>query len=493
MASRIITKKGSGAPLASDLVHGELAVDTVNKRLYTEDAGGTVIEVGTNPSTIDINAGTIDGTVIGGSTAAAGSFTTLTASGDVTISGGTANGVAFANGSKVLTTGGALWFDGTNFGVGTGGNTLNQQSVVYKVGANAVYQQIANGSTGLGATNGIRLGVSNGGTGELYSPTALISYIDNTEQMRLTSTGLGIGTSSPDSGGLHINSGLGYLTLERSGTGFDGKFRLVAGGLTGGGFRIQDGTTDRFTIDSSGNLGIGTSSSYRLDVLTEGNNGIRVNAGTGGADQLYFGNTGGVPAVGTLSSDPITLVTAGTERARLDTSGNLIVGSTSANPGNVGAALYSNGFGYVTSDISGTNELFIFNNLSTSGTAQVDFRTAGTAKGDISWNNTSTTYNTTSDYRLKDNIQDVTGSGTFIDALQPRTWSWKVDGSAGAGFIAHELQSVSPSSVRGEKDAVDIDGNPDYQSVEYGSSEVIAMLVAEVKDLRKRLAEAGIN
>ena len=77
----IVTKNGSGAPLASDLVQGELAVDLTNKRLYTEDTGGTVIEVGTSPSTIDINAGTIDGTVIGGASAAAGTFTTFTSTG----------------------------------------------------------------------------------------------------------------------------------------------------------------------------------------------------------------------------------------------------------------------------------------------------------------------------------------------------------------------------------------------------------------------------
>ena len=60
-------KNGSGAPTAGDLVQGEPALDLTNKRLYTEDSGGTVIEVGTNPSTINIDAGTIDVTVIGGS------------------------------------------------------------------------------------------------------------------------------------------------------------------------------------------------------------------------------------------------------------------------------------------------------------------------------------------------------------------------------------------------------------------------------------------
>jgi hypothetical protein len=76
MASTIKLKNGSGAPTTGDLVQGEPALDLTNKRLYTENASGVVIEVGTNPSTIDINAGTIDGTVIGGTTAAAGTFTT---------------------------------------------------------------------------------------------------------------------------------------------------------------------------------------------------------------------------------------------------------------------------------------------------------------------------------------------------------------------------------------------------------------------------------
>ena len=114
MASTIKLKNGSGAPTTGDLVQGEPALDLTNKRLYTENASGVVIEVGTNPTSVttgnitangtinltgatvsnagsittaDINGGTIDGTVIGGSTAAAGSFTTLGASGTTTLSG----------------------------------------------------------------------------------------------------------------------------------------------------------------------------------------------------------------------------------------------------------------------------------------------------------------------------------------------------------------------------------------------------------------------
>jgi hypothetical protein len=118
---------------------------------------------------------------------------------------------------------------------------------------------------------------------------------------------------------------------------------------------------------------------------------------------------------------------------------------------------------------------------------------AGTTVGSVVVNTSSTTYNTSSDYRLKDLVQPLVGSGDFIDRIRPVSWVWKVDGSSGAGFIAHELQAVSPTSVHGEKDALDEQGHPIYQAVEYGSAEVIANLVAEVQSIRKRLSAAGLS
>lgn len=111
-----------------------------------------------------------------------------------------------------------------------------------------------------------------------------------------------------------------------------------------------------------------------------------------------------------------------------------------------------------------------------------------TLVGSISITPTTTTYNTTSDYRLKSQVQDLENSGAFIDALNPRSWTWDLDGSRGVGFIAHELQNVSPSSVTGEKDALTLEGAPDYQTVAYGSPEIIANLVSELKSLRRRIA-----
>jgi len=121
-----------------------------------------------------------------------------------------------------------------------------------------------------------------------------------------------------------------------------------------------------------------------------------------------------------------------------------------------------------------------------------NFAYNGSQVGSISSTGTITVYNTTSDYRLKNNPVPLTGSGAFIDALQPKTWDWAQDGSRGAGFIAHEFAEVSPSSVNGTKDAVDTEGKPVYQAMQASSAEVIANLVAEIQSLRKRLADAGI-
>jgi microcystin-dependent protein len=114
----------------------------------------------------------------------------------------------------------------------------------------------------------------------------------------------------------------------------------------------------------------------------------------------------------------------------------------------------------------------------------VQFANNGTQQGAITGAAGNTVvYGTSSDYRLKDSIKDLSGSGAFIDALLPRSWVWKSDNTNGAGFIAHEMQPVSPSSVVGKKDAEQM------QMVAYSSSELIANMVAELKSLRARVAE----
>lgn len=111
-----------------------------------------------------------------------------------------------------------------------------------------------------------------------------------------------------------------------------------------------------------------------------------------------------------------------------------------------------------------------------------------TAVGTIATNGTATAYNTTSDRRLKTNIQPLTNSGAFIDAIQPRKFTWVSNNQADVGFIADELQQVSPSAVTGEPNATRPDGSPLYQGIDCSTPEMIANIIAELQSLRQRVA-----
>jgi hypothetical protein len=167
---------------------------------------------------------------------------------------------------------------------------------------------------------------------------------------------------------------------------------------------------------------------------------------------------------------------------RIDSSGNLLWGQTTV------TAAPTNGMALL-SPSTGTTLALGHPTGTVSGTTYLNFAYNGSGIGSITQSGTTAVaYNTSSDYRLKDNQAPLTGSGVFIDALQPKTWTWTADGSAGTGFIAHEVQAVSPNSVVGEKDAVDAEGKPVMQSMEYGSAEFIANIIAELQDLRKRVS-----
>jgi hypothetical protein len=91
---------------------------------------------------------------------------------------------------------------------------------------------------------------------------------------------------------------------------------------------------------------------------------------------------------------------------------------------------------------------------STTRTAIQFYRnTTSNSVGLITTTNSATAYTTSSDYRLKENIAPLTGAIEKVLRLKPSTYTWKIDGSVGEGFIAHELQEVIPQAVSGEKDA----------------------------------------
>jgi len=177
------------------------------------------------------------------------------------------------------------------------------------------------------------------------------------------------------------------------------------------------------------------------------------------------------------------------EAMRIDSSGNLLVGTTSRiSSSRVSfktAATNENGLTVECTSTSGFTA-GIFSRTGSDGTA-IAFNRGGGDVGTISITTTATAYNTSSDYRLKENIAPMTGALATVSALKPVTYTWKSDGSNGQGFIAHELQEVVPDCVTGEKDAVDEDGKPKYQGIDV--SFLVATLTAAIQEQQVMIEE----
>jgi len=163
-------------------------------------------------------------------------------------------------------------------------------------------------------------------------------------------------------------------------------------------------------------------------------------------------------------------------------SGIFTASTTNSTPGNgatnnvSGFAVSTNGTTWVSR--SGFEALSINRVDTTGGVLRV--ASAGNQVGSISVTGSATAYNTSSDYRLKENIAPMTGALAKVATLKPVTYKWKSTGSDGDGFIAHELAEVCPHAVTGAKDAVDADGKPQYQGVD--SSFLVATLTAAIQE-----------
>jgi hypothetical protein len=186
-------------------------------------------------------------------------------------------------------------------------------------------------------------------------------------------------------------------------------------------------------------------------------------------------------------ADTMAFAEGGAEVMRVNSSGNVLVGDT--------GAAFTEKFLVRTSNASGNSATFTHDNNANNPVVityhagsdgatsrkHFSFRNLNTTEvGSISCTGSATAFNTSSDYRLKENIAPMTGALATVAQLRPVTYTWKADGFSGQGFIAHELAEVVPDCVTGEKDAVDKDGNPQYQGID--TSFLVATLTAAIKE-----------
>jgi hypothetical protein len=231
---------------------------------------------------------------------------------------------------------------------------------------------------------------------------------------------------------------------------------------------FSEGGAESMRIDSSGNLGIGTSSpAQKLHVAGVGQ---FVSTNTMYVNPNY---DTGVAAIQVSNNAGLVFATNNIERARIDSSGNLLVGTTSSAFGTAPR---------IETRVADGRAFGVSNSGTGTATAAIFLNNVNSAVGSITYTTTATSYVTSSDYRLKDAIVPMTGALEKISAIKPCTYKWKVDGSDGQGFIAHELAEVVPQCVTGEKDAVDADGNPQYQGID--TSFLVATLTAAIQELK---------
>ena len=133
-----------------------------------------------------------------------------------------------------------------------------------------------------------------------------------------------------------------------------------------------------------------------------------------------------------------------------------------------------------------------FSNSEGSGAYRIRFDSNDTVVGSIGVGTSSTAYNTSSDYRLKENVDYTWDATTRLKQLKPARFNFIADDTNTLvdGFIAHEVSSIVPEAITGTKDAVDADDNPEYQGID--QSKLVPLLVKTIQELEARLTAGGL-
>ena len=442
----------------------------------------------------------------------------------------TADMVSKTNGGTFV---GAVTFDGgANFGDNVrakfgAGNDLQ----IYHDGSDSYINDTGTGNLRLAGAAGVDIIADSGETmAKFISNGASELYHNNGKSLETTSVGvtvngnLGIGTAVP-AHEMHIqgSSTTASLSLKGSGTGTaasDGIELKLQGDNSAYLYNYENamlrfGTNglERVRITSDGKVGINTASpSVRLDAKSSGEAAIGIGSTNAGGAVLYLDGDSNGDYAGTdysyiqhdsngrlnivqnspSGTNQLRLYTGNTERMRFDGSGNLLVGLTS--PVNAQSNFYSV-----------SNWAMSVARPSAGSAGMIRFENGSNLAGTITTSTTAVQYNTTSDYRLKENVTGIANATDRLKQLNPVRFNFISDADTTVdGFLAHEVQDIVPEAISGEKDAMkdeqyevtpavlDDDGNevtpaeigtrnvPDYQGID--QSKLVPLLCATLKE-----------
>jgi len=293
-----------------------------------------------------------------------------------------------------------------------------------------------------------------------------MSGSNTSETMRISGSNVGIGTTSPGNR-LQIDASSAIadeliLKLDGSGVGFNGNNDA----------NIKHGLSYELCSYST-STGVVHRQAAKIEVQKVGSwNEAAGGAGTK-ADLVFSTNNG------TIASPAIA------ERMRINSGGDVFIGSAGVNPGasQTGFAYrgVASGYGFIATAVGGTNAL----------THHAFYNTNGLC-GQIYTTGSSIVIVQSSDYRLKENVVGITGATQRLLQLKPSRFNFIADANTTVdGFLAHEVADVVPEAVVGTKDAVDADGNPEYQGIDH--SKLVPLLVATIQELEARLTALENN
>jgi hypothetical protein len=463
------TATATTVPSAANLAQGELAVNVTDKKLYTKDSGGNVVLLASNggdvtgpASSTNLAIPTFSGT---------GGKTLLNNSG-ATISAGVITATGFSGPLTGNVTG--------NVSGSSGSCTGNASTVTTNANLTGPITSVGNATSIASQTGtGTKIVVDN--TPTLITPVLGVATATSINKMAITAPATSSTLAVADGKTLTANK---TLTLEGTdsttmtfpttsatiartdaaqtftGTQTFGETILgtnAAKVFASGGVSIGN-TTD----PGATNLSVtGTIASTALTasqaVFSDANKKLVSNAITG---------TGNV----VMSASPTFTGTIVSESQTLSTS-LALAGAASAISGYFQTISNTSKYAWVSqSRDGGSHAIAAFRNVADSDI------------GSITGNNANVTYATSSDYRLKDNISPMVGALNIVSQLKPVTYTWKIDGSDGQGFIAHELQEIVPDCVVGEKDAINEDGSIKAQAID--TSFLVAILTAAIQELK---------